>query len=85
MSTEKQYNYIAKTFTHNGKRYKVRGKNEFEATKKMVLLQQKLESGEAGISGKMTVGRWAHEWLETYKKPTNGAKSYKNALSLVSN
>jgi integrase len=78
---KKKYNYVTKTFTHEGQRYFVRGKTEAEAIKKMVLRQQALERGEEGISGKMTVSRWAAEWLETYKKPNVTAKTYDGLLS----
>lgn len=61
--------YFRSTFYYQGKQYAATSKNsQKEADKKAALKLDKLERGEVGISGKMTVQRWGKEYLETYKK-----------------
>ena len=62
-----QYNYIVKTFTYDGIRYKVRGATEEEAIKKKLKKLEELEAGR--ITSNSTVKQWAETWLETYVKP----------------
>lgn len=66
------------TFYFEGKRYEATGKSQADADKKAALKEDKLKRGEIGISGNMTVKRWALEWLETYKKPVLADKQYKD-------
>ena len=75
---KKDYGYKRSYFTHNGIRYETTGKTQKEADRKATLKQAALESGEVGLSGKMSVSRWADEWLETYKANTVGDAHYKN-------
>ena len=77
--------YFRATFYYKGKQYVATGKTQREADKKAALKLDKLERGEVGISGKMTVGRWAEEWLETYKRPATGDKQYGMYLGMVKN
>jgi len=71
------------TFYYEGKRYETTGKSQKEADQKAALKLNQLQRGEVGISGNMTVQRWASEWLETYKKPVVGEGQYKNYLLYI--
>lgn len=62
-----KYNYIFKTFTYDGIRYKVRGATEEEAVKKKLKKLEELEAGR--IDSSSTVKQWSETWLETYVKP----------------
>lgn len=77
-SDKKKYEYESHTFYYENKQYKAYGKTKAEAIKKAALMEAALERGEAGISGKMSVKRWADEWMDTYKKGTVTDKSYAN-------
>lgn len=68
--------YFRASFYYRGRKYVKTGKTQREADKKAALELDKLERGLVGINGKMTVDRWAHEWLETYKRPAIGFKQY---------
>lgn len=68
------------TFYFEGKRYETTGKTQKEADKKAAIKHESLKRGDVGISSNMTVARWAHEWLETYKRPSVGEGQYKNYL-----
>ncbi len=70
--------YKRVTFTFEGKRYERAGKTLSEAHEKAAELKAALRRGEVGISGAMTVKRWAEEWLETYKGPSIGDGQYAN-------
>lgn len=72
------------TFRFEGKRYECTGKTQREADQKAAIKLDKFERGEVGISSNMTVERWAHEWLETYKRPVVGEWQYKNYLGRIS-
>lgn len=78
--SEKRYR---STFYLEGKRYETTGKNQKEADQKAAIKMDKLKRGEVGISGDMTVARWAAQWLATYKKPKVGEGQYKNYLLYV--
>jgi integrase len=71
------------TFSHEGKRYECTGKNQREADQKAALKLDKLKRGEAGISGNMTVARWANEWLEVYKRPAVGEGQYRRYRGII--
>lgn len=66
----KDYNYIRKTFTYDGKRYTVYGKDLEEALTKKVQLLSELKSGQRAVGGNMTVSAWYAEWKALYKEPT---------------
>ena len=66
-----------------GKRYECTGKDQKEADQKAAVKHDRLKRGEVGISGNMTVARWAVEWLETYKRPSVGAAQYRNYLMYI--
>jgi integrase len=66
------------TFYFEGKQYEATGETQKEADKNAALKEEKMKRGEIGISGNMSVKRWALEWLDTYKKPSITEKSYKN-------
>jgi hypothetical protein len=70
-------NYERVRFTYEGKAYETYGKTLEEALEKKIKKLYQLKTGEVGISSKMTVRRWANEYLKTYRKETNGTKSYK--------
>lgn len=78
MAEKKEYDYVTINYSHNGKRYKSRGKTLEEAIEKKLLKIKALENGEVGINKRMTVNRWAKEWLETYKKGVVTDKVYKD-------
>lgn len=61
-----RYTYITKTFTHSGKRYKVRGKTTEDAIRKMIELQRKLAEDDIKASH-MTVSEWTDTALAQYK------------------
>ena len=69
--------YERVTFTWEGKRYERKGKTLAEAHAKAAALKESLKRGETGISGSMSVERWAYEWLDTYKRPKVGESTYK--------
>lgn len=76
--TDKPVRYRS-TFYYQGKRYEaVSSRSQAEADKKAALKEDKLKRGEIGISGNMTVKRWAEEWLETYKKRNVTDKVYQD-------
>ncbi len=81
--SHKQYHRV--TFVFEGKRYERKGKTLAEAHAKAAELRLSLERGEIGVSGNMTVKRWAEEWLETYKKPVIGQGQYRNYISIFQN
>lgn len=53
----------------NGHRYEGKGKTKAEARKKLAAKIEAASKGDIGISGDMTVKRWAALWLDTYCKP----------------
>lgn len=67
---KKEYKYVRKTVTWEGKRYEVKGKTEQEALEKLAALKASLRNGEVAVGGNSTVDRWFREWLEVYKKPS---------------
>lgn len=79
----KGYKYERVTFYYNGKRYEATGKSPKEAHAKAAKKQLALERGEVGLSGSMTVKRWADEWLETYKEHAVGEGQYKNYQTYI--
>lgn len=64
-----KYNYIRKTFTHEGKHYEVTGKTEKEVALKMAKKLDALERGEIETDKTITVDSWFRKWLDVYKKP----------------
>lgn len=73
--------YFRSTFYFNNKQHAATSKvSQKDADRKAALKKDKMERGEVGISGKMTVEKWAQEWLETYKRPVVGDGQYKNYL-----
>jgi len=79
----KEYKYKRVTFYYDGKQYSTYGKTLKEAHEKAAQKELALKSGDQGISGNMTVARWAMEWLETYKQPSIGEGQYKNYLAFI--
>ena len=75
---EAEQGYYRVTFVYEGRRYERKGKTPSEAHEKAAELKLALKRGEIGISGNMSVNRWVHEWLETYKRPSIGDGQYKN-------
>lgn len=61
--------YVVKTFTYEGKRYKVYGKTLEDALMKKVQLLADLKSGQRAVGGNMTVSAWYAEWKALYKDP----------------
>ena len=77
--------YVQRTLIYEGVRYYVTGKTEAEAEAKRELLRRDLEDGKVGITKNMSVGRWAKEWLEIYKKPEVNPRHYKDLEGIVNN
>lgn len=65
----KEYEYVRKTFTFEGKRYEVYAKTEAEAIQKKADKLAELKRGETTISGSMTVKAWCEQYLSTYVEP----------------
>ena len=63
----KEYNYVRKTFTYDGKRYTVRGKNEKDVYMQMALKKKELEEGRQTQGGNMPVRKWVERCIDTYK------------------
>lgn len=61
------YNYVRKTFTHNGRRYEVVGKTEKEATRKMIEKQIALEKNQPTSQGNTLLRDWYHIAFSSYK------------------
>lgn len=94
----KDYEYVRKSFTYEGERYFVRGKNEEEAIANKIELRRKLERGEyvpqhskereiKRISGDTTVKEYSRIWLDTYIKPkvrAAGAAKQKGTMTAKS-
>lgn len=62
----KEYKYT-KTFTYNGRRYKVRADTLVELGRKIEHKLSELESGSHVISGDTTLANWAENCISTYK------------------
>ena len=83
---KKDYGYKRSYFTYEGREYVSTGKTQREADKKAAAKKAALESGEVGLSGRMTVTRWADEWVETYKENSVGDSmlyAYKAYLGII--
>lgn len=63
------YGYVSLSFTFEGRRYYVKGKDEKDAQRKKTKKLASLMSGDVGISSSMTVKAWAETWLKTYINP----------------
>lgn len=61
-----KYDYVVKTFRHNGKQYKVYGKTLEEALEKRITLKSRLESDEIK-KNTITVENWLETALNAYK------------------
>lgn len=61
------YSYITKSFTHEGRRYKVYGKTEKEAYQKLFEKQQALIRQEDVTGGNTPLKTWADIAFDTYK------------------
>lgn len=72
------YHYVKRSFTINGKRYVVRGKNAEEAERKRLSLKEAIEQGISVSSGYISVDTWFAEWVSTYKRSSDITdKSYR--------
>ena len=72
----KEYQYIRKTFSYNGRRYEVYGTTEEDAIAKKLEKLRELESG--AVTSRTTVRQWSKIWLDTYIKPRGlTPKSYR--------
>lgn len=69
---------ITRTFTYEGKRYYVRGKDDTDIAAKIAIKKRDLEEGKRKIDKNMLVSEWAEEWLRVYKEPVVSSKYYKN-------
>jgi len=63
----KEYNYIVKVFSHNGKKYKVYGKTEEDAILKREEARRRLLDGEVK-KNTVTVEEWAYTALNAFKR-----------------
>lgn len=75
--------YITKTFTFDGRRIYVRGKDEADVAVRMDRKRRELEEGRKEISGNMLVSSWTEEWLVTYKKQNVNSRYYKDIQSSI--
>ena len=73
----KKYKFC-KTFTFEGKRYKVYADTEKELLRKFFERQKALEEGKVTVSGNMLVSKWAEIAIDSYKRNLNdkGKKEY---------
>ena len=62
----RKYQYIARYFTYNGTKYRVRGKTLEEALEKKYALIERLKHEEIKANN-MTVRQWTEKALETFK------------------
>ena len=79
------YNYYRESFTFEGKRYDIRGKTRRELRRKVEEKLRALESGEDTTGGNMPVSKWFEKYLEVYKKPSVGERTYKDLQGRVHN
>lgn len=80
----KKYKFT-KTFTHEGKRYYVRGDTLQQCYEKWAKRLADLESGKKQITKTMRFDDWTTEWLKTYKEPTVSREtldSYKSNIKV---
>lgn len=63
----KEYGYVRKTFSYQGRRYEVYGDTEENAIRKKLEKLRELESGT--VTTNTTVKQWSKIWLDTYIKP----------------
>jgi integrase len=66
-------------YVENGKEIRVAsyGKTQAEADRKNYEKKRAYEEGRLTINSSTMFGRWAAEWLETYKRPNVDSNSYK--------
>ncbi len=67
------------------KQLRFRGKTEKEATEKMLRAKIEHEKGLLILNSKTLFNKWVDEWLEVYKKPKQGAHTYKMTKSIMQN
>lgn len=67
------------------KRIFVRGKSQRDVDLKLAEIKTKYDMGLMITSPNTTFGKWADEWLETYKKPTVTNGWYKDIKSMLKN
>ena len=67
-----------KSFTHEGQRYYVRGKNDKDIAVKMAMKKRDLEEGKKRISKNMLVREWSEMYIEKYRD----GKIDKNTLGI---
>lgn len=70
----KDSNLKRKTFTYEGKRYDVYGKNERELIRKQTEKIESLKRSEIQIESSMTVRAWSEQFIKAYKQ--NCMKDY---------
>ena len=63
----KKYNYVRKTFTHNGRRYEVSAKSEKELMRKMIEKKVKLEKEQPTTGGNTLLRDWYQIAFASYK------------------
>lgn len=67
MSKKYNYNYIRKTFTHNGRRYEVSAKSEKELMRKMIEKKIQLEKEQPTSGGNTLLRDWYQIAFGSYK------------------
>lgn len=72
-----------KTFTFEGKRYRVRANSETDLAVKVAIKKKELQEGSKAITKGMDFRSWANKWLEVYKEGTVGDKWLKNIKSIM--
>lgn len=76
--------WVARQY-HNGRPVESSASTQIEALQRLAQKINDIDSGAIGISNKMTVKRWAYEWLETYKKPVVAQKQYMDYKRTIDN
>ncbi len=80
-----EYEYWIARQPHDGRTVECSAPTQIEALLRLGKKIEDIKSGAVGITSKMTVKRWAEEWLETYKRPVLTDKSYADYKSMIEN
>lgn len=73
------------SFTYEGQRYFVRGKDERELGAKIEKKKKALEEGSIIVNSNTKVSVWAEEWLTTYKAVDVEVDWFKNMSNILNN
>lgn len=76
---------MRKSFTYEGRRYFIRGKDELDVAVKIAEKLKKLESGSEVVSSSVTVSDWMAKWLDVYKRPNVSQAWYADMQAIIRN